>query len=110
MQPEPRNRDPRRIHAADEMYTAARNHLDKIMAHVKEMEPDIYLVGGNDDSSVLYDWLRTYIRVAEDMGGENARKVTLIMCAAAITRLVRDERTDAALAELDKELGNDDQH
>lgn len=108
--PEPRNLDPKRIHAADEMYTQARNHLDRIMAHVRTMEPNIYGTAGNRDSSVLYDWLKGYILVAEKGGGENAHKMTVLMCAAALTRLVRDERTDATLAELDKEIEDHDDH
>lgn len=108
MQPEPRNLDPRRIRAADEIYAQARNHLDKIIEHVHEMESDIYTVSGNRDSSVLYDWLKGYIQIAERNGGQKAHDITLLMCAAAITRLVRDERTDATLAELDKELDDDD--
>jgi hypothetical protein len=101
-QPNEANLDPKRIHAADEIYTTARNHLDKIIAHVKEMEPDIYTVAGNADASVLYDWLKGYIAVAERNGGKPAHEVTLLMCAAAITRLVRASRTDNdPLAQLD---------
>lgn len=96
------NRDPSRIHGADEMWTAALNHLDKIIAHVKTMEDDIYTVaGGNHDASVLYDWLKGYIMVAETKGGQQARNMTLLMAAAAITRLVRAPRTDDPLAQLD---------
>jgi DNA topoisomerase VI subunit A len=109
MQPNEANRDPRRIHAADKMYAQARNHLDKIIEHVKELEPDIYTVSGNTDSSVLYDWLKGYIKVAEDKAselseaqGKAARDMTLLMCAAAITRLVWASRTDNdPLAQLD---------
>jgi hypothetical protein len=89
------NRDPARIHGADEMWTQALNHLDKIIAHVKTMEPDIYVMAGeNTDASVLFDWLKGYIKVAENVGGRAAHETTLLMCAAAITKLVRASRTD----------------
>jgi hypothetical protein len=112
MYPEEVNRDPARIHGADEMWTSALNRLDKIVAYIRTMEPDIYTAAGeNHDSSVLYDWLKGYIMIAETRGGRVARQTTTLMCAAALTKLVRAPRTDDPLAQLDwKEPEDDDQH
>lgn len=110
--PDPHNLDPARIHGADEMYAQARNHLDKIIAYVRQQESNIYAMAGNTDTSVLYDWFRAYIKQAENHGGQamqkHARDTTLLMCAAALTRLVRDTRTDATLAQLDWKEPDDD--
>lgn len=96
------NRDPARIHGADEMWTQALNQLDKIIAYIRTLEADIYTEAGeNTDASVLYDWLKAYIKKAEDNGGQVARDSTMLMAAAAITRLVRAPRTDDPLAQLD---------
>lgn len=105
------NADPRRIHAADEMWTAATDHLDKIIEHVRTMEPNIYrMAQENHDISVLFDWMKMYIISVEEQYGEQAHRMTMLMCAAAVTRLVRAPRTDDVLAQLDKELNQDDDH
>lgn len=97
------NRDPARIHGAEQVWAQANTHLQKIMDHVATLEDDIYTAaGGNHDPSVLYDWLKAYIQTAERNGGKPARDVTMLMCAAAITRLVRAPRTtNDPLAQLD---------
>lgn len=103
------NSDPRRIRAADEMYAQARNHLDKILDTLTtDALPEVYTAtGGNDDASVTFDFLKTYIIKAEREYGESAHQVTILMCAAAMTRLVRASTIDP-LAQLDKEISHDD--
>lgn len=108
LSPTPNNRDPAVVSMADRIWLDASEHLDKIVAYVKTLEPDIYAMAGNTDTSVLYDWLKGYIQVAEVNGGKQARDVTLLMAAAAITRLVREDERIAAsnlLGELEKEIG-----
>lgn len=106
------NRDPAKIHAADEVWTQALNHLDKIIAHVATLEDDIYTAaGGNHDPSVLYDWLKAYIMTAERHGGRVAHGITTLMCAAAITRLVcASHTTKDPLAQLDWKVEDNDDH
>lgn len=104
------NHDPRRIHAADEMWTYFSNRLDEIIAYVKSQEPQIYEVGGNTDASVLFDWMKLYIMGAEQQFGPQAELMTRFMAAAAITRLVRAPLTKDVLAQLDKELEDNDDH
>jgi hypothetical protein len=107
------NRDPARIHGAEQMWAQAQQHLDKIIANVRQDEPRIIAqTGGNTDDSALYDFLKGYIMQAERISGQKAHDVTILMCAAAIVRLVRAPRTDDILAQLDWETGdnNDDQH
>lgn len=100
------NRDPGRIQAADQMWAEATAHLDKVVNHIRELEPAIIrATGENTDSSVIFDWLKAYIYRAETNGGDVAHQVTMAMCAAAITKLVRAPRTDDPLAQLDKEIG-----
>jgi hypothetical protein len=103
------NRDPRRIHGAEQMWAQASIHLDRVLAMVHEQEPAIIEnAAGNTDPSVIYDWLKLFIMVAERHGQE-AHNTTILMCAAAITRLARAPRVDDPLAQLDwKETGNDD--
>jgi hypothetical protein len=79
--------------------------------------------GGNADISVVYDWWKAYIQLAEEQGqnvanligaqGNGAHDMTILMCAAAITRLMHAEAgmaTSTVLAQLEKEIGNDDDH
>lgn len=99
------NRDPRRIHGADEMWAEARDHLDKILDEVTKIMPKIYVqAGGNTDASVTFDFMKGYIMKSEQTGGMMAHRVTVLMCAAAITRLVRAPRANDPLAQLDKEI------
>lgn len=103
--PNPENLNPARIKAADEMYAEARNHLDKIIAYSRSVESIVYAKAGNADPSVIYDWFKAYIVMAHRDGGEQAQNTTMLMCAAALTRLVCETHTDATLlAELDKEI------
>lgn len=105
------NRDPRRIHGADEKWTAALNHLGTVMEYIEGIEPMIYSAGGNTDASVLFDFMAGYIQKAEQAGGLQAQIMTRFMCAAAITKLVRASRTtstDDTLAQLERDMHNDD--
>lgn len=95
---------PSHIHGAEQMWAQGSAYLDQVIKHVREHEPAIYGNVGNTDSSVLYDWLKAFIITAEQDGNPTAHDVTILMCAAAITRLVRAPRTDDPLAQLDKEI------
>lgn len=102
------DRSPQAIHGAEQMWAIANNHLQKIIDEVKSNEPGIYAKAGNTDPSVLYDWFKMYIQVAEQRAGAPAHDMTILMCCAAITRLVRDERTEVSdvLTQLEKENWN----
>jgi hypothetical protein len=104
------NKDPRRIHTEDQFWADAGVHLDKVLAEVREKLPEIYEEGGNTDSSVVFAWLRHYIITAERQWGPVAHLTTVLMCAAAITRLVGAPLTNDVLAQLEKDMetGNDD--
>lgn len=98
---------PAHIHGAEQMWAQASAYLDVIIKQVRMREPMIYGAVENTDSSVLYEWLKCFILGAEAGGGDNPtpHEVTILMCAAAITKLVRAPRTtDDTLAQLDKEL------
>lgn len=102
MEPSEVNKDPARIHGAEQQWARAREHLDLILNHVKNMEPHMTeIVGGNTDVSVTFDFMLNYIRQAERFGGITAHQMTVAMCAAAITRLVSAPLTEDQLAQLD---------
>lgn len=109
---EEKNREPHRIHNEDQFNALANEHLDKVVAMITEELPEIYRrAGGNTDSSVVFSYLRSYIIAAEKDFGAAAHLTTVLMCAAAITRLVRAPRTDTdPLAQLEKELRKNDDH
>lgn len=95
------NREPHRIHNEDQFWAEAGTHLDKVMQMIGEKLPEIYDEGGNTDPSVLFSWLRHYIVQAERDYGMVAHLTTVLMCAAAITRLVEAPSTNDVLAHLD---------
>jgi hypothetical protein len=98
------NTDPRTIHHAEQVWADVSAHLDRVIAMITEQEPQIYLVAGNSDSSVLFDFMKGYIVDAERENGLASHLTTVLMCAAAITRIVRAPRTNDPLAQLDKEI------
>lgn len=109
------NLGPRNTHGAEQMWAEANAYLDGIIKLLKEKEPAIYRIAQNSDASVLYDWLKAFVQGTENQPGplgEAAHGTTMLMCCAAITRLVRSERAEAddVLAQLEKELGNHDDH
>lgn len=100
------NRDPQRIHNEEQFWASAQEHLDKVLALLDEKMPEAYEQIGNTDPSVTFSWLRSYIVEAEREYGMVAHLTTVLMCAAAITRLARAPRaeTESILAQLDKEI------
>ena len=100
--------DPAMIHLADQMWAEGSNHLDRILAYVKSQEAAVYRSAGNDDASVLFDFMKGFIMKAEEDHPEEWRASTIFVAAAAITRLVRAPRTvsNPILAQLDKEIDN----
>lgn len=109
---EERNRDPHRIHNEEQFYATAGNHLDKVLAMLTEQLPEIQRkAGDNTDPSVVFSWLRNYIVEAEKDFGPLAHLTTILVCAAATTRLVCAPHTDTdPLAQLDKEFNGNDDH
>ena len=103
--------DPQRIHNTEQWWAQATEHLDKILAYVKTQEPAIYAkAAGNTDVSVLFDWFKAYIQTAENQGGLAAHQATIVLCACAITRLMRDDERMAAstvLAQLERDMNDD---
>jgi hypothetical protein len=109
----PDNMDPRRIHHEDQLWAEANGHLDKVLDMVRDELPDIFETAGNTDESVIFSWLRYYIITAERQWGKIGHLTTILMCGAAITRLVREsERAKASgvLAQLERDMKDDDQH
>lgn len=109
------NREPHRIHNEEQFWAEAGLHLDHVMEMLTAELPEVYRIAGNTDDSVIFSWLRHYIVAAEKEFGPLAHLTTVLMCAAAITRLARaDERAkaNAVLAQLDKDMEteNDDDH
>lgn len=100
------NRDPRRIHNEEQFWAQAQAHLDKVLELVGQQIPHTEAFIGNSDPSVTFSWLRNYIIDAEREYGMVAHLTTVLMCAAAITRLARAPRaeTESILAQLDKEI------
>lgn len=100
------NQDPRRIHNEEQFWANAQEHLDKILELVARELPKTQEYIGNTDPSVTFSWLRHYIIDAEREFGMVAHLSTVLMCAAAITRLARAPRaeTENILAQLDKEI------
>lgn len=118
MEPQPlpdNNSHPERTHLAEQMWAQADEHLGKVIGYAQSVMPAAYAnAGGNQDISVVYDWWKAYIQVAEQVGGQRAHEITILMCSAAITRLMRQDdrmRADTVLAQLEKEItGHDDDH
>lgn len=109
---EERNRDPHRIHNEEQFYATAGDHLDTMLAKLTEQLPEIHRkAGDNSDPSVVFSWLRSYIVEAEKEFGPGAHLTTILMCAAALTRLVCAPHTDTdPLAQLERELNQNDDH
>lgn len=102
------NSDPRRISAADQMWADASRCLDNVIEYVRSQEPELYAIAAeNSDDSVLFDYMKGYIMESERRAPGDGHKATILFCAAAITRLVRGPRTNDVLAQLDKELEQD---
>lgn len=105
-----RNQDPRRIQHADQAYAEANLVLTQIISGLRRVEPEVY-AHANDDASVLFDYLKAFIRRTHSLGGEHAIQVTTMICAVALTKLVRAPRTETnPLAHLERELNQDDDH
>lgn len=105
-----RNQDPRRIQQADQAYAEASLILDKLIEGLRRIEPEIYQ-HANHDPSVLFDYLKAFIKRTHNLGGERAVQVTTMMCAVSLTRLTRAPRVESnPLAQLEKELHQDDDH
>lgn len=101
------NQRPQIIHQTEQVYSRVRNHLDMILAHVRDSEPQLYRIAATDDPSALFDFVKGYILASEREHGQEAHNVTILMCAAAITRLVRASRTDEdTLTQLRKDIDN----
>lgn len=111
-EPIPGNDKADRVHNAEQMWATASEQLDQIIAYADSVMPDVFVrAGGNDDISVIYDWWKAYVMQAEMMGGRGAHDMTVIVCCAALTRLMRIEdrmRADTVLAQLDKEITDND--
>lgn len=102
------NQDPRIIQAADQIYAQANELLAQALAGINEIEPSIY-AHANDDASVLFDYLKDFIKHTHALGGNRAVAMTTVICAAALTRLARASRVETdPLAHLDKEIEDDD--
>lgn len=114
-EPQPDNTMPARTHAAEQMWAEADEQLGKVIAYAESVMPSVYAnAGGNNDVSVVYDWWKAYIQIAETVGGQRGHDMTVLMCSAAITRLMRNEdrmQASTVLAQLEKEIqGHDDDH
>jgi hypothetical protein len=113
-QPIPGNDEAYPMHNAEQMWAQADEHLGKVIEYAESVMPIAYAnAGGNQDISVVYDWWKSYIQIAEHMSGEAAHSMTILMCSAALTRLMRNDdrmRADTVLAQLEKEISNDDDH
>lgn len=102
------------VHNAEQVWADASRSLDNVINHIREQLPHIYATaGGNTDASVIFDYMKSYIQESERAAPGNIGHVaTVLFCAAAFTRLVRDDRTNVndPLAQLDKDMetGNDD--
>lgn len=106
------NRDPMRVHKSEQSWAAASQSLDNVLNYVRTQEPELYrIAGGNTDASVLFDYMKGYIVESERQApGNVGHMATVLFCAAAITRLVRAPLTNDALAQLDKEIEDNDDH
>lgn len=97
------------------MWAEAKAHLDKTIKALRELEPRIYESLENSDASVLFDYFKGFLvnqlTIGQAIGSPVAYQTTILMCAAAITELVRAPRTtNDPLAQLDEEFTqNDDQ-
>jgi hypothetical protein len=57
------------MHNAEQMYAEASHQLDKVIEYAASVMPQVYAnAGGNADISVVYDWWKAYIQLAEEQG------------------------------------------
>jgi hypothetical protein len=112
-------KNPHTYQKAEQLWAQADEALGKVIEHIKGLESKIYSEAGeNSDTSVLFDFMKGYIMAAEQQAevvglGQLGHDSTLIMAASAITRLIRYDdrmRADTVLAQLDKEITDDDHH
>ena len=104
------NDDPRRVHAAEQAWATTQSQLENVINMFRNAEGDIYQHAQNTDDSVLFDYIKGYIITAENEQGHAGHIMTVIMCAAALTKLVRAPRTtDDPLAQLDWNIGDNPQ-
>lgn len=100
------NKDPAIISMADQAWSIGQMYLDRFLDAVRALEPELYKEVENSDASVLYDYLKQYIKTCEDTDNSpyGGHTMTRVMCAAAITRLARAPRADDPLAHYEREM------
>lgn len=100
---------PHQIHLLEQRWAFAEQMLDGILGAIQHDIPVVADVTGLSDGSMTFDYVHAFI-VARQMQGEDPR-YAVFMCAAAITRLARASRADNdLLAQLDKEIKDDNEH
>src|SRR4051812_14396660 len=111
------NRSPQAMHHAEQLWANANAAMDKLLVHLKELEPVMYArAGQSSDASVLFDFMKGYFQASElqtqAMGlGQAGHDGTIVIAACAITRLMRENdrmQTSTVLAELERDINNDD--
>lgn len=98
--------DPGKIHRAEQNWEAATQGLSRIVEHIRDKHNVLtHAAGGNSDVSVTFDYVHQWIRrmESESPTPELTHHMTVMWCAAAITRLVHASGTESSLAQLDWE-------
>lgn len=125
------NKSPEAMHQAEQMWARANEAMDNVLARIKNLEPVMYAnAGGNTDASVLFDFMKGYVKYSETQAqkmdeeieakglpplnfGQATHDATIVLAACAITRLMRQDdrmQTSTVLAELEREMTDDDDH
>lgn len=97
-----KNQQPRIIGAAEQLWAYASERFDQVLADVNVRLPFAYKQAGNDDPSVVFDFMRGYVGAHEGTDPA-AHQMTVVFLAAALTRLVCAPHIDPnnILAQLD---------
>jgi hypothetical protein len=94
------NMTPGQIHLAEQRWAAAQEVLDINLKQLLENVPHITEIAGTSDTSMLFDFMWASIMKQEQVDPA-AHAITVVMCAAAFTRLARASRAEDPLAQLD---------
>jgi len=100
---------PEQIHQLEQRWAYAENALDQILESLRDDIPKVSQATGLSDGSIVFDYMQAFIMTKEKQGSNHW--FTVVMCAAAMTRLARASRADdELLTRLDKEINDNDEH
>jgi hypothetical protein len=84
---------PEQIHDLEQKWMIASGVLDHLMEAVETAPVALKIVTGLSDTSILFDYILTFIK-NRNKGNPESAKMTEVLCAAALTRLALGQGID----------------